>query len=152
MGLAVKNLGYKVRVSTLTIENINERWTLKKILNRHRRWTLMRLNIDPFFYILESLTNTTFVSLIFIIFSPQSYLISLGGIIFKIFIDYITARLVCNSLKFRHFLLVPFKDLLMGLIWFSPFIYNKINWRESKLKVVKNSQLLTSKLIFEKRI
>lgn len=142
MGLEVKKLGYQVKISTLTIENINERWSLKKILNRHRRWTLMRLNIDPIFYVLESLTNTTFVSLILIILNPSFYLIGVGGIIFKILIDYFTSRLVCHSLKFVHFLLVPLKDLLMGLIWFSPFVYNKINWRESKLKVVKNSKLL----------
>jgi len=142
MGLEVKRHGYKVKISTLTVENINERWSLQKILNRHRRWTLMRLNIDPVFYILESLTNTTLVSLILIILSPSFYFIGLTAILFKILIDYLTARLVCNSLKFVHFLLVPFKDILMGIIWFSPFIYNKINWRDSKLRVIKNSKLL----------
>lgn len=142
MGLEVKRLGYKVKVSTLTIENINQRWSLQKILNRHRRWTLMRLNIDPIFYILESLTNTTFVSFIFMIINPSFYLIGILGLLFKIIIDFFTARLVCNSLRFYHFLFVPLKDLLMALIWFSPFIYNNINWRETKLKVVNNSKLL----------
>lgn len=145
MGLQVKRLGYIVKISTLTVENINEKWSIQKILNRHRRWTLMRLNIDPVFYILESLTNTTFISLIFIIFYPSFYFIGLTAILFKILTDYLIARLVCNSLKFYHFLFVPLKDILMGLIWFSPFIYNKINWRESKLKVVKNSKLLPIK-------
>ena len=142
MGLEVKRTGYKVKVSTITIENINQKWSLKKILNRHRRWTLMRLNIDPIFYFLESLTNTSFMSLIFILFYPSLYLIGICGIMLKILFDYLTARLICDSLKFAHFLLIPFKDLLMGLIWFSPFIYNKIDWRESKLKVIKNSKLL----------
>lgn len=142
LGLEVKSRGYKVKVSTITIENINERWSLWKILNRHRRWTLMRLNIDPFFYFLESFTNTTLISFLFILVYPEFYLIGLFGIFYKVVIDYLTSRLICSRLKFVHFLLVPIKDLLMGIIWFSPFIYNKISWRESKLKVIKNSKLL----------
>ncbi len=142
MGLEVKKHGYKVIVSTQTIENINERWTLSKIINRHRRWTLMRLNIDPFFYVLESLTNSTLVAIILIVAKSEFYMIGIGGIIIKMLVDYYTSRLICSRLKFYHFLLIPFKDLLMGLIWFSPFIYNKISWRESKLKVVKDSKLL----------
>lgn len=142
MGLAVKNLGYKVITSTLTIENINEKWSLSKILNRHRRWTLMRLNIDPVFYILESLTNTTIISLLLILINPHFYLIGIAGIIYKISIDYLTARLICNSLKIYHFFVVPLKDLLMGLIWFSPFFNRTISWRASKLKVLRNSKLL----------
>lgn len=142
LGLEVKSRGYKVKVSTLTIENINERWSLWKILNRHRRWTLMRLNIDPFFYFLESFTNTTLISFLLILVNREFYLIGLFGIFYKVVIDYLTSRLICSRLKFVHFLLVPFKDLLMGIIWFSPFIYNKISWRESKLKVIKNSKLL----------
>lgn len=142
LGLEVKSRGYKVKVSTITIENINERWSLWKILNRHRRWTLMRLNIDPFFYFLESFTNTTLISFLFILVYPEFYLIGLFGIFYKVVIDYLTSRLICSRLKFVYFLLVPIKDLLMGIIWFSPFIYNKISWRESKLKVIKNSKLL----------
>ncbi len=141
MGLEVTKLGYKVIISTLTIENINQRWSIQKLINRHRRWTLMRWNIDPFFYILESFTNTTFISIILILIRPEFYLIGIAGMTIKITFDYFTSRLICSSLKFFHFLLIPFKDIIMGLIWFSPFIYNRIIWRDSKLKVTRNSKL-----------
>jgi len=143
MGLEVKKMGYKVITSTITIDNINERWDLSKLVNRHRRWTLMRLKIDPFFYVLEFLTNTTLLALLMIIFYSNFYLYSLLSIFLKILIDYSTSRLICSDLKLIHFLLVPFKDLIMGLIWFTPFIYNKIIWRDTKLKVLKNSKLMT---------
>lgn len=143
MGLEVRKIGYKVITSTITIDNINERWDLSKLVNRHRRWTLMRLKIDPFFYVLEFLTNTTLLALLMIIFYSNFYLYSLLSIFLKILIDYSTSRLICSDLKLIHFLLVPFKDLIMGLIWFTPFIYNKIIWRDTKLKVLKNSKLMT---------
>jgi ceramide glucosyltransferase len=142
MGLEVKKMGYKIFTSTITIDNINERWSLSKLINRHRRWTLMRLKIDPIFYILEFLTNTTFLAVMIIILFPQFYLIPTSSIFMKIIIDYATSRLICSNLKFYHFLLVPIKDLIMGLIWFSPFLFNKIMWRETKLRVLKNSKLM----------
>jgi len=141
MGLEVKKLGYKVITSTITIDNINENWSFSKLVNRHRRWTLMRLKIDPVFYVLEFFTNTTFLSLLMIVFYPSFYLIATISVLLKILIDFSTSRLICSNLKFKHFLLVPFKDLIMGFIWFTPFIYNKIIWRDSKLKVIKNSKL-----------
>jgi ceramide glucosyltransferase len=142
MGLEVKKLGYKVITSAITIDNINERWSLSKLVNRHRRWTLMRLKIDPVFYVLEFLTNTTLLALLMLIFYFEFYLISIASIFIKVLIDYSTSRLICSKLKFRHFLIVPLKDIIMGLIWFSPFIYNKIIWRETKLKVLANSKLM----------
>lgn len=142
MGLEVKKLGYKVFTSTITIDNINERWSLSKLINRHRRWTLMRLKIDPFFYFLEFFTNTTVLAVLNLIFYINFYYFSFAAILLKICFDYLTSRLICSNLKFRHFLFVPLKDLIMGLIWFSPFIYNKIIWRETKLRVMKYSQLM----------
>lgn len=142
MELEVKKLGYKVFTSTITIDNINERWSLSKLINRHRRWTLMRLKIDPFFYFLEFFTNTTVLAVLNLIFYINFYYFSFAAILLKICFDYLTSRLICSNLKFRHFLFVPLKDLIMGLIWFSPFIYNKIIWRETKLRVMKYSQLM----------
>ncbi len=142
MGLEVKKMGYKVFTSTITIDNINERWSLSKLINRHRRWTLMRLKIDPIFYALEFLTNTTLLAILMLIFYSNFYLITIISVFLKLLIDYSTSRLICSNLKFHHFLLVPLKDLIMGLIWFSPFFYNKIVWRETKLKVLKNSKLM----------
>ncbi|MEJ5305438.1 MAG: glycosyltransferase [Ignavibacteria bacterium] len=145
MGLEVKKLGYKVFTSTITIDNINERWSLSKLVNRHRRWTLMRLKIDPFFYVLEFFTNTTLLAVLNLIFYINFYYFSFAAILLKICFDYLTSRLICSNLKFRHFLFVPLKDLIMGLIWFSPFTYNKIIWRETKLRVMKYSQLMPVK-------
>lgn len=145
LGLEVKRLGYKIITSTISIENVNQNWSFKKLTNRHRRWTLMRLKIDPFFYLLESITNTTLLSIILIILNFNYFPIALFAIILKIIFDYLLSKIFKTELSAKHFLFVPIKDILIGILWFTPFFSNKISWRESRLKVSANSKLIAVK-------
>lgn len=145
LGLEVKKLGYKIITSTISIENVNQNWSFMKLTNRHRRWTLMRLKIDPFFYLLESITNTTLLSIILVLINSKFLVISSIAILLKICFDYLSSKIFQTELSAKHFLIVPIKDILIGMLWFTPFFSNKISWRESKLKVSANSRLIAVK-------
>lgn len=145
LGLEVKKIGYRVITSTISIENINKQWSFKKLANRHRRWTLMRLKIDPIFYMLEFLTNTTLLSIILVLLNFNYFIITSIVILIKIILDYLLSKIFKTELSLKHFLIVPIKDIVMGILWFTPFISNKISWRESTLKVTSNSKLIALK-------
>ncbi len=142
MGLEIKRQGYKVLPSTVIIDTINENWSLQKFINRHRRWNLMRANIDLKFYILEFLTYTSTLSLILYLVNPTLIPISIASVFLKISIDYLTTRIIISNFKWYHFIHIPVKDIIMAILWFLPFLYNKISWRENRLKVLRNSQLM----------
>ncbi len=145
LGLEVKRLGYKIITSTISIENINKHWSFKKLANRHRRWTLMRLTINPIFYMLEPLTNTTSLSIILVLINFNYLIIALSTVLTKIIFDYFLSKIFKTELSLKHFLIVPTKDIVMGILWFTPFISNKISWRESILKVTSNSHVIAVK-------
>lgn len=142
MGLEVEKHGYKIIPSTVVINTINENWHFKKLINRHRRWNLMRANIDLKFYILEFLTYTSTLAILLFLINPKLFTISIGTILIKTTIDYLISRVVNSDIKFYKFIVVPLKDILMTFLWFLPFIYNKISWRENRLKVLHNSLLM----------
>jgi ceramide glucosyltransferase len=60
----------------------------------------------------------------------------------KTFFDILNARLMNSDLKWYHGLLIPVKDLLIGLIWFVPFVNRTINWRGNSFRISKGTRLL----------
>lgn len=141
MGIKVKEAGYKVVNSSVTIDNVNVNWNIKKFLNRHIRWSKIRANISINYFVLEPLTNPILFAMI-LFFANLTYasLAIAGGIIFlKSILDYIISRTIGSDLKLWHFILVAPKDLLIFFVWLTPFFSRRINWRGNKVKITKNS-------------
>ncbi|MHC1736666.1 MAG: glycosyltransferase [Ignavibacteriaceae bacterium] len=153
MGMKVKEAGYEVKNSAVTVDNININWTLKKLLNRHIRWYKMRANITFHYYIFEPLTNPIVFALILsaVDFNPVTLSVSLLTILLKLSIDYLIALQLRTDMKFYHFLLIPLKDLLMLTAWASPIVSRRINWRGNKFSITKNSRLYIKKHEYKSR-
>ncbi|MBK7105597.1 MAG: glycosyltransferase [Ignavibacteriae bacterium] len=143
MGVKVEELGYKVKTSSTFVDNINENLTLNKFLNRHSRWAKMRAKIRLNTYLLEAFSNPISASFILalVLFSnfgfTQFFIVSS----LKIFLDFITLKIIKSDLKFYYLLLIPIKDLIIGLLWYIPFINSEINWRNNIFKIRKDSLL-----------
>lgn len=160
IGREMKKSGKKVVVSDYLIQNINEYWSIGRFLNRHTRWGKLRWKIGGYQYISELLCNPIFMSLLMVISASgqrmSALLFALLVCLIKTFGDYYINNLTGKhqsqqnypssvsyntSITIKHHLLVPLKDIIIGLIWFVPLISSKVDWRGNKYIIGKDSKL-----------
>ncbi|MCX8070653.1 MAG: ceramide glucosyltransferase [Thermodesulfovibrionales bacterium] len=160
IGRQMKESGKKVVISEYMIQNVNEYWSLKRFLNRHTRWGKLRWKIGGYQYISELLCNPVFMSAVMVISATGERLTALSVASIVSFIkmagDYYVNRLTLNhqsqknyynsvsyntTITFKQHLLVPIKDIIVGLIWFVPLISSKVDWRGNKYIIGKDSRL-----------
>lgn len=143
IGKKMHEIGKKVVLSNYIIENINEYRGLKEFLNRHIRWSKLRWKIGGFKYISELIINPIFISSIAFIFYPTIltliYLIFINSI--KVAGDIYIGSKIKSDIKKLYFLLIPLKDIIIGITWFIPLYSNKIVWRDNKYFIGKDSRL-----------
>jgi ceramide glucosyltransferase len=131
---------------------VNEFWDVKRFLNRHTRWGKLRWRIGGFRYFSEFLANPVFVAAIPVIASgPSKITLSFAGLIslVKIAGDVIIGRSIRMPKEeaFSHkqsalsYLLVPMKDLIIGLVWFVPLISATVVWRGNRYLIGHDSRL-----------
>lgn len=141
MGKKVKETGFRVMTSPVTIDNINEKIPPEKFINRHSRWSKMRFRIAPFHYLLEPLTNPVALGLALLPFFNGVLFYFISSVFIKTLLDYFIARRTNSDHKFYAYLLIPLKDLLIFGIWLIPFFNSKIRWRNNVM-VIKEESLL----------
>ncbi|MGK9368232.1 glycosyltransferase [Melioribacter sp. Ez-97] len=141
MGKKVKEAGFRVMTSPVTIDNINEKIPPEKFINRHSRWSKMRFKIAPYHYLLEPLTNPVALGLLLLPFFNGVFVYFILSVTIKIILDYLISRQTNRSHKFYFYLLIPIKDLLIFAIWFIPFFNSKIKWRNNVMLIKEESIL-----------
>jgi len=144
LGLYIRKSGMKIFHSTHIIDNVNENWPLERFINRHLRWAKMRKNLNILHYAVEVLANPIFIALPYVIIRGNS--IGIMHFIFialiKSLLDKTIAQIIQSDLKWYHYLLIPFKDIIIGIIWLLPFVDNRVNWRGSVFKIKRGTRLL----------
>jgi ceramide glucosyltransferase len=144
LGRLLYESGKKVEISNHLINNVNEFWSIKRFINRHTRWGKLRWKIGGFCYIFELLANPIFLSIVPLLGWEANRLTITCALLvscFKIAPHYLQARMIGGSIKASHYLWVPLKDLLIGLIWFVPLFNRTVVWRGNKYIIGKESRL-----------
>ena len=143
LGIQIKKEGLEIRHSNHIIDNVNINWSLERFINRHLRWAKMRRNLNIVHYLAEPVSNPILLALIslFIRFDMSSFYVFAFVSILKTCMDIITAKQLEADSKWYHYLLIPVKDVLIGIIWFVPFVDRKISWRGNWFKISKNTRL-----------
>jgi ceramide glucosyltransferase len=143
IGKKVKDLGYKVKNSTTIVDNFNANISFKKFFNRHTRWAKMRKNIDFPHYIMESIANPIVNSFILAILLQNTLgLVQFLSVVsIKIFVDFLSSRVIKADIKWYQFIHVIPKDFAIFFVWMIPFISNKVKWRDNLIKIRKMSVL-----------
>lgn len=139
-----KRLGRKIILSHRPINSNTSGRTFSRFFNRNVRWSQMRVQLGGIGYLSELFVNPVlFASLLFILssFSVFSFKILLGTSILKIIIESIQGKLIQAQAGFFSYFLAPFKDLIIGIIWFIPFFKTSVEWRESKFRLRRYTEL-----------
>lgn len=139
-----ERFGKKVILSPCLITSNTSQRTLVRFFKRNVRWSQMRVQLGGIGYLSELLVNPVLFAVLLCIFSQFSVftfkvLIITG--IFKIIVESIQGKLIRAGAGFFSYLLVPLKDLLVGIIWFSPFFKTSVEWRGSKFKLRRYTEL-----------
>jgi len=143
MGQKVQELGFKIKTTPVFVNNINETWSLRKFLNRHTRWAKIRAKIRIDTYFLELLSNpiATSFTLGLVIHNEFSIIQFAVVSVLKSIMDYRFLKILESDIRWYNLSVVPLKDLIIGCLWFIPFINSKINWRNNHFRIQKDSLL-----------
>lgn len=139
-----KRLGRKIVLSHLPVDSNTSGRSFARFFSRNVRWSQMRVQLGGIGYLSELLVNPLLFAVllcIFSLFSVFSLKVLAIVVIFKIIIESIQGRLIRAEAGFLSYLLAPVKDFLIGIIWFSPFFKTSVQWRESKFKLRRYTEL-----------
>jgi ceramide glucosyltransferase len=137
--------GKKIVTSGHVVNAVNHYRTLKQFLKRHARWGKLRLKLGGIKYVPEILSNAVFVScLSLIVVGPTVGTIAFAATVslIRILGDYSLGRRIRSAHHFFHYFLSPLKDIIMGFIWFVPFVSRTVMWRRHKFKLAKDTLLV----------
>ena len=146
IGEKMHKAGKRVVLSGYMVQNVNQYWGIKRFLNRHTRWGKLRWKLGGWKYAFELLVgNPVFMSAMPIVFWQYSKLTVTFAILtslIKVAGDFYLGRKTGTELDNPFlYLLVPFKDLLIGFIWPVPIVSNTVVWRGNRYSIGKNSLL-----------
>ena len=144
MGEKIRERNQRVVISNYMINNVNVYWGLRKFINRHVRWGKMRWKIGGIRYFAELAINPVFVSSLPLFvygFTRKTLSLFLAVCTVKIIGDFHLGRRIRTDLCPLAYLLSPVKDLLIGLIWFVPFVSDTVVWRGNRYRIAKDSAL-----------
>lgn len=145
LGEAYEKAGKRVLLSPTVVTNINVDAPVSRFFGRHTRWLQMRAVIHIGAYIADLFANPVaiaFVALVASGFSP--YASAYFGVIaaIKLGVDAVLVRITRNEpMRFPYMFVGTIKDLLMGGIWLYGIFARDIEWRGTKLRLGKRSEL-----------
>ena len=144
LGKKMGESGKRVVLSPYRIQNVNHYWGIKKFLNRHTRWGKLRWKIGGAKYVSELAANPVFTSAMpLFILGPvrPAIMLALFTSMLKIAGDLYIGKETGTGMHPLSYLLVPLKDILIGLIWFVPIFSQGVAWRGNKYIIGKDSVL-----------
>ena len=145
IGQKMHKRGARVITSGHVINAVNHSRTLKQFLKRHARWGKLRWKLGVIGYCAEIISNAVFIACVsLVVLGPTPRSITLAAAVFflKIIGDYALGKRIRSAHRCFHYCLSPLKDIIIGFIWFVPFISRRVMWRRHKYKITKGSILV----------
>jgi ceramide glucosyltransferase len=137
--------GKRVVTASHIINAVNHYRTFKQFLKRHARWGKLRCKLGALGYCSEIVSNAVFIScLALVVVRPMTYAITLAATVWflKIMGDYMLGKRLRSAHHLVHYLLSPIKDIIIGCIWFVPFVSTTVTWRRHRYKITKGTYLI----------
>jgi len=144
IGREMHRAGRRVAVSGYLINNVNQYWGFSRFLNRHTRWGKLRWKIGGIRYFSEILTNAVFIACLPLAVagpSKATMSLALAAASIKAIGDRSLGIRTGAVMPSAAYLLSPFKDLLIGLLWFVPLLSDTVVWRGNRYRIDRDSSL-----------
>ena len=154
LGQRFTEAGHKVALSPYVLESVSVERSLGDFVERHVRWGQMRRRISPKLYALEPLLNPIPWLLAaalaaalnhepFIGISAGGWVgLLLGGVMLKCISDgWVARRLGRPAFAASELAWIPFKDVLISLVWAIGAVKRTVNWRGNRLRIGRGSTL-----------
>lgn len=135
IGKMFQHAGYRVRLAGVALENVTRRATVRRVFDRHLRWSILRARLHPIAFALEPLASPlVMLPLAIACFGlPSAALWAAAAVVLRDVFQWIVLRGPRRA--WLPILLAPFRDALMLAVWaITPFVKH-IEWRGHRVRV-----------------
>ena len=141
IGNRAPQLGYRVVLSSAVIEHRIGSQTFAGNLQHRLRWARSTRRSRPVGYWGEIFTNPIPLALLLCLVAPKLWPLLIATALFRALAAWSTAgRVLHDPLTCRRWWLVPFQDLISGLVWVAGFFGNTIVWRGRRYKLLRDGR------------
>jgi ceramide glucosyltransferase len=144
LGQRFQRAGYRVAISPLPVDTVNQRWTVGRFLERHVRWGQLRRHINaPAFFGEPLLNPTAFFAALLPFGEPKLTAAALAGMAVKAASDLLVLRKLRGvTVRLRDLPLLPLKDLMALAAWGVATVKKSVSWRGHHFRIGRLSRLL----------
>ncbi len=147
MGLAVVRQLRKRVLLGKPIENVSARRPLSHFISRYYRWSvLQRKMVGLPAYCAQLLLNPIVLALVGAAVAPsrKALLLLAAATVAKIAVDAAAGLMLRGGFPLHALALIPLKDLLVAWAWLVGLVRNTVDWRGSRLVVLRGTRLAVS--------
>jgi ceramide glucosyltransferase len=154
MGEAYTKSKFPISTNFTWVTNVNRSTSVAGFFNRMMRWAKLRYNLRRPIYMTEVLVNPVIIAALYIPFGKTQWLyIVLVSFILKMILEYLNLFFVNSQDRKKVKLLLAFplvillKDLLLFLVYFTPFFSHTVRWRGGEIEIGKKTVIAQSQEI-----
>ena len=151
LGKLISDLGYKIHLSDLIVENVVEETSFKDLILHELRWARTLRRVEPLGYFFTFLTDTLIISsvtaIIFYI-STQNLGLTLFPVLLVLLariILHIRTKQITGSSRAGSVWLIPLRDILSFSIRVISFTGTSIQWRNNAFNVDRSGLIHAEK-------
>jgi ceramide glucosyltransferase len=147
IGRMFHEAGFQVRLCPTPVRNVNARTSLAAFVRRHLRWSMIRLRVQPFAFLLEPLTVPVLMAVILLALGSPPLWTSAWALLVT------AARDTVQWIAMRGprglglaLLAIPVREILVFVIWLATFPKRHVTWRGNRVRVSAGTRLYTRTL------
>ena len=141
IGLAVRDGGFEIRLSSIRVRNVIARRSIKRALDRQIRWNKIRYAFSRMLFASELILNPLPLATIAVICGAPVALLAI--VVFARIIEGFLLRDALEApLSVGQICAIPVLDFVMFYAWFAPFFSNRITWRGYEARIVRGTELV----------
>lgn len=145
LGNRIHQAGYRIVLSTLIVDIIQQRLGMAGFLKHQLRWARTYKACRPKGYFASILTHGVFFSMAYLLisdFSPLGWLLLSGtGGVRLLMAALISGYYLRERGLLATLILLPVKEILSTGIWGLAFLGNKVTWKEKTFRLERNGRM-----------